>query len=385
MIDVIIKTRTVIGKGELQNIPGFLSDNGYKKYGFIIDQAFRSNEDVAKLIDELKERGLHTVTYYYDLPFEPDYESLDIIKYHFKDRNNNSSLVDVIIAIGGGSVIDFAKGIATLINNHDVATTYKGFPKNLNPSIPIVAVPTTAGTASEVTFNAVFTDSKLGRKLGINTHNNFPVLAILDSNMTKNCPYSIALSSGLDALVHGFESFACKKSNYYTRLFAKQGIIYLLNNIEQALKEVENDQAREKMQFGAYLAGISLFNAGSGPAGALSYPLGVVCKVPHGIAGGFILPYLLEFNVKNGYYGYFEIADELAIQGENEREKCEKLVAYLFDLYDRLDVWALAKKYDIKTNNSALSEYIDLLQGAFDQNPVNFTPSDGKTILNKIF
>jgi alcohol dehydrogenase class IV len=159
----------------------------------------------------------------------------------------------------------------------------------------------------------------------------------------------------------------------------------LLNNIEQALKEVENDQAREKMQFGAYLAGISLFNAGSGPAGALSYPLGVVCKVPHGIAGGFILPYLLEFNVKNGYYGYFEIADELAIQGENEREKCEKLVAYLFDLYDRLDVWALAKKYDIKTNNSALSEYIDLLQGAFDQNPVNFTPSDGKTILNKIF
>jgi alcohol dehydrogenase class IV len=385
MIDVIIKTRTIIGKGELQNIPDFLADNGYKKYGFIVDQAFRSNEDVGRLITELREKGLHAVTYYYDLPFEPDYESLDNIKYLFKDRNTNWSLVDVIVAVGGGSVIDFAKGIATLINNHDAATTYKGFPKNLNPSIPIVAVPTTAGTASEVTFNAVFTDSKLGRKLGINTHNNFPVLAILDSNMTRNCPYAIALSSGLDALVHGFESFACKKSNYYTRLFAKQGIINLINNIEHALKDVENDQAREKMQFGAYLAGISLYNAGSGPAGALSYPLGVVCKVPHGIAGGFILPYLLEFNVKNGYYGYFEIADELAIQGENEREKCEKLVAYLFDLYDKLDVWALAKKYDIKTNNSALSEYIDLLQGAFDQNPVNFTPSDGKTILNKIF
>ncbi len=195
-----------------------------KNLDLIIDPAFKTNSYVLELITGLKKSEIHAVTYFYDLPFEPDYDSLDKVKYIFKNENSNESYIDVIIAIGGGSVIDFAKGIATLIHNHDVAISYKGFPKNLNPSVPVIAVPTTAGTASEVTFNAVFTDTKAGRKLGINTHNNFPVLAILDSNMTANCPYNVALSSGLDALVHAFESYACNKSNYYTKIFSKEAI-----------------------------------------------------------------------------------------------------------------------------------------------------------------
>ncbi len=386
MIDVVIKTRTIIGKGQLANIPSLTSESGYKKFGLIIDPAFKTNSYVLELITGLKKSEIHAVTYFYDLPFEPDYDSLDKVKYIFKNENSNESYIDVIIAIGGGSVIDFAKGIATLIHNHDVAISYKGFPKNLNPSVPVIAVPTTAGTASEVTFNAVFTDTKAGRKLGINTHNNFPVLAILDSNMTANCPYNVALSSGLDALVHAFESYACNKSNYYTKIFSKEAIGNILKNIEFAIKDASNEEAREKMLFGAYLAGIALYNAGSGPAGALSYPLGVVCKVPHGIAGGFVLPYLIQFNVSNGYLGYADIARHLGLKGDNEKSLSESLVAEIFDLYERLEVWSFTKKFnvDIKSN-SELNEYVNLLQGAFDQNPISFTPDDGKKILDKIF
>jgi len=385
MIEVIIKTQTRIGKGELLSIPNFLQEKELKRPGFIIDQALRDNEFVKQLLDNIARNGFTSVIYYYDLPFEPDYDSLDKVKFNFKERSDNSSMSDVLIAIGGGSVIDFSKGIATLLNNHDDAITYKGFPKNLAPSIPLIAVPTTAGTASEVTFNAVFTDTKLGRKLGINTYNNFPVLAILDSNMTKNCPYPVALSSGLDAMVHSFESFACNKSNYYSRIFAKEAIKYLYNNIESALNEKDNDEAREKMLFGAYLAGISLYNAGSGPAGALSYPMGVICKVPHGIAGGFILPHLLQHNVEKGYTQYAEIADVLGITDIDEKGKSQKLVESFFELYNRLKVWELAIKYDVKSTNPLLKDYIGLLQGAFDQNPVPFTPEDGIKIIDNIF
>lgn len=385
MIEVIIKTRTIIGKGELANIPALVADSQFNRFGFIIDRVFKKDENVLSLIEQLESGGKLSVTYFYDLPFEPDYDSLDSVKSLFKAEITNEALVDVIVAIGGGSVIDFAKGIATLITNHEPALTYKGFPKQLNPSIPVIAVPTTAGTASEVTFNAVFTDNKLGRKLGINTHNNFPMLAVLDSNMTKGCPYPVALSSGLDALVHGFESFACKKSNFYTRIFAKEAIGYLLHNIENALKDINNEDAREKMLFGAYLAGISLYNSGSGPAGALSYPLGVICKVPHGIAGGFVLPYLLEFNVKHGYQGYAEIAAHLGINGDDEKNSSELLVARIFELYNSLNVWEYTDSYKINPLESSLSDYIDQLQGAFDQNPVNFTPNDGKNILSKLF
>ena len=386
MIEVIIKTRNIIGKGELANIPKLLYEYNYQKFGFIIDPVFKGDLYVNELLSKIENEGLLQVVYYYDLPFEPDYDSLDRVKFKFKNSINNEALVDIIVAIGGGSVIDFAKGISTLVNNHEPALFYKGFPKDIKPSVPVVAVPTTAGTASEVTYNAVFTDTKIGRKLGINTFNNFPVLAILDSNMTRNCPSNVALSSGLDALVHAFESFACKKSNYYTRIFAKESISYLLGNILPAILEPQNDKARENMLFGAYLAGISLYNAGSGPAGAISYPLGVLCKVPHGLAGGFVLPYLIEHNVNAGYMEYSEIARYIGLSSGTDSQASELLVKKLFDLYDKLNVWSYKSKYyvDIKNDNE-LKNYLSLLQGAFDQNPVPFSIMDAEKIINKIF
>jgi alcohol dehydrogenase class IV len=387
-IEFNLRTKTYIGKGSILRINSFLQDYNYKRVGLIIDVALKNNSFITEFVTQLDELKCISVKWYYDLPFEPDYNSLDEKKNLFK--NGKESLVDIIIAIGGGSVMDFAKGIATLITNHEPALTYRGFPKGLNMSIPIVAVPSTAGTASEVTFNAVFTDTDAGKKMGINTHNNFPVLAVLDSNMTLNCPFNVALSSGLDALVHTFESFACNNSNAYTRIFAKEAFTLLYKNIEPALLEPENDQARENMLFGASLAGISLFNAGSGPAGALSYPMGVVCKVPHGIAGGFILPYLVQYNVQNGYTRYAELYDAV-FAGDSDmflktdKEKAECIVSLMFELYDRLNVWELTKKYPVDLSSIQLKEYIAQLQGGFDQNPVKILTSEGFVFLEKIF
>ena len=387
-IEFNLKTKTYIGQASLLKIEDFLKENKYHKVGLIIDNALKGNLFISELKEKLDSSNKISLTWYYDLPFEPDYVSLDEKKLLFKANNN--SIVDVIIAIGGGSVIDFGKGIATLITNNEPALSYRGFPKGLNPSIPLIAVPTTAGTASEVTFNAVFTDTESGRKLGINTHNNFPVLAVLDSNMTLGCPFKVALSSGLDALVHTFESFACNNSNLYTRMFSREAFKVLYSNIEAALLEPDNAKAREQMLFGAYLAGIALFNSGSGPAGALSYPLGVVGKVPHGIAVGCVLPHLIQFNVSKGYNEYAELYDSVFHHDDSkvlhtDQEKSEKIVSLMFDLYNRLKVWDVVKQYNIDLNSKELNEYIDLLQGGFDQNPIKIHVSDGKEFINKIF
>lgn len=379
-----LRTKTVVGVGSAEKVFKFLEEENYSRAGLIIDQALKNNEYVVSFLKNLQDKKLVSVVWYYDLPFEPDYHSLDRIKLLFKD--GEQSKVDVLVAIGGGSVMDFGKGIATLVHNHAPAIEYRGFPKGLNPSVPLIAIPTTAGTASEVTFNAVFTDTDGGKKLGINTHNNFPAMAVLDANFTKACPFNVALSSGLDALVHTFESFATNNRNPYTRMFAREAFKFLFNNIEEALTK-NTDQARENMLFGAYLAGISLFNAGSGPAGALSYPLGVVFKVPHGIAGGFILPYLVQHNVHRNYEDYSELYDQIknADHSLSSSEKSKALVKEIFDLYERLGVWNKVSQFNVQSDKKEFLEYVNLLQPAFNQNPLPFTIEDGLNIVGKIF
>jgi alcohol dehydrogenase class IV len=374
-----LKTQLEAGIGSIAKIPEFLAEHNYKKVGLITDQAIVNSEALIALKKALSsnEAAGITVDYIYDLPFEPDYDSLDLVKAKFK--SGLTSKVDVIIAAGGGSVLDFAKGIATLIPNHEPAISYRGFPKNLNPSIPVIAIPSTAGTASEVTYNAVFINKADKRKLGINTFNNFPVLAVLDPEMTKNSPYRVSLGAALDALVHTFESYACNKHNEVTRMFAVEAFRNLINNIEDALLKGD-ETSRSAVQLGAYLAGISLMNAGSGPAGAISYPLGVVFSIPHGLAGGIILPYLIQHNIKKGYKDY----DVLFAQIENSSVKnnATDLSDYFFKLYERLKVWEQVKKIDVE--NKDFKEYVSLLQGAFDQNPVPFVVEDAFSILNKL-
>lgn len=379
-----LRTKTIIGAGSIDKIIKYLEAQSYSKAGLIIDQSLKANDYINSFLFKIQETGKTSVIWYYDLPFEPDYESLDRIKLLFKEEQ--IAKVDILIAIGGGSVIDFTKGIATLITNHKPALNYRGFPEGLHPSIPVIAVPTTAGTASEVTFNAVFTDTNSERKLGINTHNNFPVVAILDAHVTKTCPFPVALSAGLDALVHTFESFATKNQNPYTRMFAVEAFKHLINNIERSLLD-NTEEARENMLFGANLAGISLFNSGSGPAGALSYPLGVVFKVPHGIAGGFILPYLIKHNVDSGYMDYSILYDQIitADPVTDVQTKSRKLVKWMFDLYDRLGVWKQKNKYKIDPGNKKFEDYISVLQPAFNQNPVPFDVQDGLRIISTIF
>lgn len=356
-----LKTKLKLGKESALNISDYLKDFKVKKIGVVVDENISNLDYVKNIISNLKEFELKV--WNYNLKAEPDYDSLDKIKGEFKG-------VDSFLAIGGGSVIDFAKGLAVLAVNEGLAITYRGFPKSINHSLPVIALPTTAGTASEVTYNAVFIDKQSKKKFGINTMDNFPVLAVLDPLLIAGSPKKTIASSGMDALTHILESYIAVQSNELTRMFAKKAFELVFNNLPKVFENNNDLEAIEKLQLGAYLAGVSLMNSGSGPAGALSYSLGVHFKVPHGIAGAMFIPYTVLHNFERGY-DYSELA--------------ESLPQKLFDLCCKLEIPKSLKEFGVDEKNiGLLLENIEGFEKAFAQNPIPFTIEDGKNLFKKL-
>ena len=381
-----LKTNTKFGAGTALNLPQYLKELSLFRPGVIVDGGV-SDQDYSKKILKILESDseLTVKKWIYDIRNEPDYDSLDRIKTMFLDTDGQP-LSDCFVGIGGGSVMDFAKGLATIVVNPGKAIKYRGFPTNLVPSLPTIAVPTTAGTGSEVTYNAVFIDKKEKRKLGINSKNNFPVLAIIDPLLTIDCPKKVSAASGMDAMVHTLESFVARQSNPINKIFAREAFQLLYNNLPKIIEHPENLDARTKVQIGAYLAGISLINSGSGPAAALSYPLGVHFGVPHGLAGGVFITHIIEHNVSKGY-DYSELYD--LIEGVDRsiwpKERNAIFVKKMFELTKSLDIPDNLEILGVNSGNvDILLTETEKLEPAFAQNPIPFSIEDGKQLLKRM-
>jgi alcohol dehydrogenase len=381
-----LRTNAKFGAGKALNLPAYLKELSLSRPGVIIDGGIADLGYTKKVIEELRrDPDIHVKIWVYELRHEPDYDSLDQIKPLFIGSAGNV-LIDCFVGIGGGSVIDFAKGLSTVLVNPGNAVRYKGFPTGITSSLPTIAIPTTAGTGSEVTYNAVFTDNSQKKKLGINTRNNYPALAILDPLFMINSPRSVTVSSGMDALVHTLESYAAVQSNPMSRIFAREAFCVLFKNLFLVADFPGDVAIRAQLQYGAYLAGISLINSGSGPAGALSYPLGVHFKVPHGIAGAVFIPHIILHNVRGGYdyselYDLIEGADHSAATSGKNALFAEKL----FELCKKLQVPEKLTAFGV-TGDSVhiLLQEVDSLEKAFAQNPVPFTKQDGKNLLKSM-
>lgn len=381
-----LKTKARFGIGEALNLGKYLKELKFKRVGIIIDSGISNLKYVKEILENIQKQDFIKIKVWeYNLNAEPDYDSLDRIKVDFLDTDSKP-IVDCFIGIGGGSVIDFAKGLATLVTNPGKAINYRGFPTDINPCLPVVALPTTAGTGSEVTYNAVFIDRKEKKKLGINTMDNFPALAILDPILTLSCPKPVTVSSGIDALVHNLESYVSRKTDPLTKIFAREGFRLIFNNLSKVLVEPKNIEIRANLQLGAYLGGMALLGSGGGPTGALSYPLGVHFKVPHGFAGGVFLPYIVEHNVKNGY-DYSELYDLIeGVDRSIDRKQKNKLFSQkLFQLGRKLGIPSTLRGFGVNENNlNILLKEAENLDKAFSQNPIPFPVKEGKKLLIKL-
>jgi alcohol dehydrogenase class IV len=312
---------------------------------------------------------------------EPSYDYLDNISEKVRYVGD----IDFIIAIGGGSTLDLGKAVAALVTNPGAGINYRGFDQLEVPPVPSICIPTTAGTGSEVTINAVFTDKKEMKKLGINGRYMNATYAILDALWLDSCPENISVSAGMDAMVHTLESFMTSNANPVTRSFNREAFVILYNNLPAIVDDQNNTDAKQALLLGAYLAAIGLFNSGSGIAGALSYPIGVHYKVPHGIGGGIFISSVVEYNVRHGYYEYAELLDliEPHLDWSNQ-DKAERFAEVIKELSVKMKVPETLCQWGINKDNVEEAAKLMLpLQAAFDQNPVAFSAEkDALDILN---
>jgi len=203
---------------------------------------------------------------------------------------------DLLVGVGGGSSLDTAKGLSVLLAHGGRGQNYIGVNKVPGPGIPVFALPTTAGTGSEVTRNAIFGDPEQGRKAGMVSPYLLPRLALVDPVLTYGCPPKITAAAGIDALVHAIECYTSNKANKVTDALALEAMRLIAGNLRTAVKNGADREARNGMSEGSLIAGFAFGNAGTAAVHALAYPLGSRFHVPHGLANGLLLPYVMESN-----------------------------------------------------------------------------------------
>lgn len=302
---------------------------------------------------------------------EPDYDYLEEVL----EVVRNLASPSLLIGIGGGSTLDITKAVAALRTNPGPALDYRGFDQLIEPGLPTVCIPSTAGTGSEVTYNASFTDLSEMRKMGINGRHMTASCAILDAKWVESCPYPVALSAGMDAMTHCLESFTCRQSTTMSRIISLAAFPMIWRGLSN-LPETNSDLAStQELLVGAHLAAAALMNSGSGIASALSYPLSVHYQVPHGIGGGIFLASVIDYNITNGYLGYEPLARQILLDDSPSDERfLRKFLEETQTLMNYLSVPQTLVGWGIDSEElEALGILMSPMQQAFDQNPVSFS------------
>lgn len=205
---------------------------------------------------------------------------------------------DFIIAVGGGSVIDTAKAVAVIANNPDNydVVSLEGVDKSKNPPMPIIAVPTTAGTGSETTMDYVITNTEQKRKMACMDSMVVPVVAILDTDIMASLPLKMTAATAMDALTHAVESYLSKGAFDFSEMLSLKAVSLISANFLKVIKNLNDLEARKALAMAQYMAGMSFTNVGLGIVHSMAHPLSAFYDVPHGVANALILPYVLKFN-----------------------------------------------------------------------------------------
>lgn len=223
---------------------------------------------------------------------EPDFENVDDCLEFARSAD-----VGLLVGLGGGSSLDLAKAVAAMLANPGRLLDYYGVDKLPNPALPIIAVPTTAGTGSEATPNAIFTDHAEKLKKGIVSPYILPRVAIVDPALTLTTPKGVTAATGMDALTHAVESYTSRKATPQSEIYSLEAIRRIGASLRTAVFEGSNLAARAEMAVGSFFAGVAIANAGTGAVHAMAYPLGGQFGVTHGVSNSLLMPYVLAANM----------------------------------------------------------------------------------------
>ena len=292
IISVIISLRAYFGEYARKEIITEIKKRKFNKALVVTDAMLVKCGVAEKIENVLKDGG---ISYEIDDEVKPN---PTIANVHTGLDKLKVSGADFIIAVGGGSVIDTAKAIAVIANNPDNydVVSLEGVDKSKNPPMPIIAVPTTAGTGSETTMDYVITNTEQKRKMACMDSMVVPVVAILDTDIMASLPLKMTAATAMDALTHAVESYLSKGAFDFSEMLSLKAVSLISANFLKVIKNLNDLEARKALAMAQYMAGMSFTNVGLGIVHSMAHPLSAFYDVPHGVANALILPYVLKFN-----------------------------------------------------------------------------------------
>lgn len=346
---IVLNETSYHGKGAIQEIAGEVTRRGFRK-AFVCSGPTLYKHGVTKKVTDVLEQAGCPYEVYTNIKENPTIENVqDGVKAY------KASGADFIVALGGGSPMDTAKAIGIIINNPEFedVRSLEGVAPTKNPSVPIIAVPTTAGTASEITINYVITDTEKRRKfVCVDTH-DIPIVAVVDPDMMSSMPKGLTAATGMDALTHAIEGYITKAAWEMTDMFHLKAIELISSSLRGAVENTP--EGREGMALGQYVAGMGFSNVGLGIVHSMAHALGAVYDTPHGVANAILLPTVMEFNADATGEKYRDIAKAMGVQGtetmsqeEYQKAAVDAVRKLASDVGIPKDLKGIAKEEDVR-------------------------------------
>ena len=308
----VLNETSYFGKGAREELPEEISKRKFKKVLVVTDKALFECGVTAKVTEVLDRAGIAYEVYSEVKPNPTIKNVLDGV-----EACKNAG-ADVLVAVGGGSSIDTAKGISIVMTNPDRAdiVSLNGLSNTENKGMPIIALPTTSGTAAEVTINYVITDEEREIKMVCVDPHDMPIIAVVDPEMMSSMPKGLTASTGMDALTHAIEGYTTKAAWEMTDMFHLKAIEIISRSLRSAV--ANEKEGREGMALGQYIAGMGFSNVGLGIAHSMAHTLGAVYDTPHGVACAMMLPIVMEYNADCTGEKYREIARAMGVKGVDD-------------------------------------------------------------------
>ena len=309
---IMLNETSYHGSGAIQEIATEAKAHGFKKALVCSDPDLIKFGVTAKVTDILDKNGLEYELY---SEIKPN-PTIDNVKHGVETFKKSGA--DYLIAIGGGSSMDTSKAIGIIIANPEFedVRSLEGVAPTKKPCVPIIAVPTTAGTAAEVTINYVITDVERKRKFVCVDPHDMPIIAIVDPDMMSSMPKGLTAATGMDALTHAIEGYTTKAAWEMTDMFHLKAIEIIARSLRSAV--ANEKEGREGMALGEYIAGMGFSNVGLGIAHSMAHTLGAVYDTPHGVACAMMLPIVMEYNADCTGEKYREIARAMGVKGVDD-------------------------------------------------------------------
>ena len=345
---IVLNEQSYHGAGSRAELASIVKGKGFTKAFVCSDKATFNVGVTSKVTEVLDKAGLAYTVHTDIVPNPPIENVLDGVKA-FKESG-----ADYLLAVGGGSSIDTAKAIGIIVANPEFGDvrSLEGVAPTKNPSVPIIAVPTTAGTAAEVTINYVITDRQKQRKFVCVDVHDIPVVAIIDSELMSTMPKGLTAATGMDALTHAIEGYTTKGAWEMTDMFHLKAIEIISRSLRGAVAGTK--EGREGMALGQYIAGMGFSNVGLGIVHSMAHALGAVYDTPHGVGNAILLPTVMAYNAEATGEKYREIARAMGVEGvdnmtqEEYRKAAVDAVRQLsIDVGIPQDLKAIVKEEDI--------------------------------------